>query len=56
MGDVSNAAETAYELTWRIPIGAHVALQPDVQYVDEPDTNPAIEDALVVMLRVEAVF
>jgi porin len=56
MGGASNAAETAYELTWRIPVGAHVALQPDVQYVDEPDTNPAIEDALVVMLRVEAVF
>jgi porin len=55
-GDATTAAETAYELTWRIPFGNHFALQPDVQYIDDPGTNPALEDALVVMLRVEAVF
>jgi carbohydrate-selective porin OprB len=31
-------------------------LQPDVQYVLDPDTDPAIDDALVVMLRIEALF
>ena len=55
-GEATTAAETVYELTWRIPFGAHFALQPDVQYVDDPDTNPAREDALVVMLRAEAMF
>lgn len=56
MGEPTTAAETAYELTWRIPFGEHFALQPDVQYIDDPDTSPGIEDALVVMLRVEALF
>jgi porin len=55
-GAATTAAETAYELTWRIPFGERFALQPDLQYVDDPDTNPAIADALVVMLRVEALF
>lgn len=56
MGEATTAAETIYELTWRIPFGEHLALQPDVQYVDDPDTNPGIADALVVILRVEATF
>jgi porin len=55
-GDATTAAETAYELTWRIPLGEHFALQPDLQYIDDPDTNPGIDAALVVMLRVEAQF
>ena len=55
-GTATTTAETAYELTWRIPCGEHFALQPDVQYIDDPDTDPSIEDALVVMLRVEAAF
>ncbi|HET7203651.1 MAG TPA: carbohydrate porin [Steroidobacteraceae bacterium] len=52
-GTATTAAETAVELTWRVPLGEHVVLQPDVQYVFDPDTNPAIDDAFVVMLRVE---
>jgi porin len=49
----TTAAETAVELTWRVPLGEHVVLQPDLQYVFDPDTNPAIDDALVFMLRIE---
>lgn len=56
VGEATTAAETVYELTWRIPFGEHLALQPDVQYVDDPDTDPGIADALVVILRVEATF
>jgi porin len=52
-GMATTAAETALELTWRVPLGEHLVLQPDVQYVIDPDTNPAIDDALVLMLRVE---
>jgi porin len=52
-GVAVTAGELAYELTWRVPVGEHVVLQPDVQYVVDPDSNPAIDDALVVILRVE---
>ncbi|HET9693971.1 MAG TPA: carbohydrate porin [Steroidobacteraceae bacterium] len=55
-GTVTTAAETALELTWRVPLGEHVVLQPDLQYVIDPDSNPAIDDALVAMLRVELRF
>ena len=55
-GIATTASETAVELTWRVPLGEHVVLQPDIQYVLDPDTNPVIDDALVVMLRVEVVF
>jgi carbohydrate-selective porin OprB len=47
------SGELACELTWRIPFGEHLVLQPDVQYVVDPDTNPDIADALVLILRVE---
>lgn len=47
------SGEQAYELTWRVPLGEHVVLQPDLQFVVDPDSNPAIDDALVVILRVE---
>jgi porin len=55
-GQDTTAAETAIELTWRVPLGEHVVLQPDVQYVIDPDTNPGIENALVFLLRVELVY
>jgi porin len=52
-GVPTTAAETAVELTWRVPLGEHLVLQPDLQYVFAPDTNPALDDAFVVLLRVE---
>ena len=55
-GIATAAAETAIELTWRVPLGEHVVLQPDLQYVVDPDTDPAIDDAFVAMLRVELAF
>jgi porin len=55
-GIATTAAETAIELTWRVPLGEHVVLQPDLQYVIDPDTDPTIDDALVAMLRVEIAF
>jgi porin len=55
-GIATAAAETAIELTWRVPLGEYVTLQPDLQYVVDPDTDPAIDDALVAMLRVELAF
>jgi porin len=55
-GIATTAAETAIELTWRLPLAEHVVLQPDLQYVIDPDTDPTIDDALVAMLRVEIAF
>jgi porin len=52
-GVAVTSGEQAYELTWRIPCGAHLVLQPDVQYVVDPDSSPDIGDALVLLLRVE---
>jgi porin len=52
-GVAVTAGELACELSWRIPFGEHLVLQPDVQYVVDPDTNPDIADALVLILRVE---
>lgn len=53
-GVATDLAEYALEATWRIPLGRHFVLQPDVQYVVHPDTDPAIDDALVFILRLEA--
>jgi porin len=52
-GLATDAAETALELTWRVPLGEHLVLQPDLQYVIDPGTDPAIDDAVVFILRVE---
>jgi carbohydrate-selective porin OprB len=52
-GEAVTPGEQAYELTWRVPVGDHLVLQPDVQYVVDPDSNPALDDALVFILRVE---
>ena len=52
-GVAVTSGEQAYELTWRIPCGEHLVLQPDVQYVVDPDSRPDIGDALVLILRVE---
>lgn len=49
----SDRAETNIELTWRIPVAEWLVLQPDVQYIINPGTNPQLRDALVVGLRFE---
>lgn len=49
-------AETAVELTYRAQINSWLALQPDVQYIISPNTNPAISNALAFQLRIEASF
>lgn len=45
--------ERNVEVTWRLPIGEHVVLQPDVQYVVNPGAERSIPDAWVVGMRVE---
>lgn len=45
--------ETALELTWLLQVGKHLAVQPDLQYILHPGTDPRRKDALVTALRFE---
>lgn len=45
--------ETAIELTYRVQAMPWLALQPDVQYIVNPGTDPALDNAWVVGLRFE---
>lgn len=45
--------ERNVELTWRVPLGEHAVLQPDLQYVINPGANRTTPDAWIVGLRVE---
>jgi porin len=50
------AAETAIETTYLAQIRPWLALQPDVQYVIHPNTDPTLRDATVVQLRVALTY
>jgi porin len=52
----TDAAEIALELTWQVALSDRVVLQPDLQYIINPDTNPALDDAMVVGVRIEVSF
>ncbi len=52
-GSAPRARETAWELTYRLPLGEHLVLQPDIQYVQNPAANRDRGDALVLGLRFE---
>ena len=45
--------ETSLELTYRAPITDWLTLQPDIQYIINPGTDPALDNALTVSLRFE---
>ena len=45
--------ETALELTYLYPLNEHFSIQPNLQYVIHPGFDPAIDDAMVITLRVE---
>jgi porin len=52
-GDAINHTETAIELTYRAEIIDWLVLQPDVQYVLNPNMNPELDDALIIGVRME---
>lgn len=52
-GETVDTREYAIELTYRTAIADWLVLQPDVQYIVNPDTNPGHSDALAVALRFE---
>ncbi|WP_169924142.1 carbohydrate porin [Sulfurifustis variabilis] len=49
-------AETVFELTYRAQVRPWLAVQPDVQYVVDPGTDPTLKNAWVVGVRVEMSF
>jgi porin len=52
-GIPTDAAETNVELTWKFGVTSWLTLQPDVQYIFSPNTDPTLDDALAVGLRFE---
>jgi porin len=52
-GTATDAAETNLELTWRFAVREWLTLQPDVQYIFNPNTDPGLADALAIGLRFE---
>ena len=45
--------EVSIELTYLLQVGQHLAIQPDLQYVLKPDSDPTLDNALVAALRFE---
>lgn len=52
-GQPAERYERNVELTWRLPLGEHVVLQPDLQYIVNPGAERRLPDAWVVGLRLE---
>lgn len=51
-GDVPEARETIWEVTYRLVVNENLELQPDVQFVSNPSSTSSVEDALAVGLRI----
>ncbi len=49
----SPRAESAIELTYRAEVLPWLVVQPDLQFVINPGTNPALDDAVVFTVRLE---
>lgn len=49
-------SETVVELTYRIQATPWLSLQPDIQYVFNPDTDRTLDNALVTFIRFEVIF
>lgn len=46
-------AEVTLELTYLVQLSPYLGLQPDVQYVVHPNTDPLLDNALAATLRFE---
>lgn len=53
MAERADRRETTWELTYRLRINEHLAIQPDIQYVRNPSLSPGLEDAWVVGCRIQ---
>ncbi len=52
----TDSHETAIELTYRAPVSNWLTLQPDVQYIVNPGTDPEQDNAVAISLRFELTF
>ena len=50
------STERIYELTYQRAVGAHLTLQPDLQYVVHPDTRPDVANALAFQFEVQLMY
>lgn len=48
--------ETALEMTYRAAINEHLVIQPDIQYVRNPSSSSALDNAWVFGLRLEIAY
>lgn len=48
-----NDAEIALEMTYSIIIRPEIIIQPNVQYIINPDTNSIVRNAIVIGARLE---
>ena len=55
-GERTDLAEWDLEATYRARLSNWLSVQPDVQFIVHPNTNPAVASALGVDLRVSASF
>ncbi len=55
-GTAVDDREIAWELSYRARITPWLAVQPDIQYIVDPGTDPALDDAMVFSLRLEVEF
>lgn len=55
-GTPSDSSETAFEVLYRFEVVPGFSLQPDLQYVMNPGTDPTLEDAFVGALRADFDF
>ena len=46
-------SETVFELTYSAPVNEYITVQPDIQYIKNPGTDPSLDDSLVVGIRFE---
>ena len=50
------STERIYELTYQRTVGAHLTLQPDLQYVVHPDTRADVANALAFQFEVQLMY
>ena len=55
-GQRVDRAEVTLELAYRAPITSWLNIQPDLQYVFNPNTDPRVPNALVGLIRIELAF
>jgi len=49
-------SEVTLELTYLAQLGTHLAVQPNLQFVMNPNTDPRIKNAVALILRFELSF